>query len=219
MQNWSQVFADTLALYESPYVPGDQGDAGKGQVCVRAGYTIHTTLDANVGYIAKNPGQTQFYGVAVDALQDKSDGFGADYLTDELQPDGRRLIKLAYTPYPTPASPPTTGWVAPTAAMLEHPGPLVLKSTAPPVPGPEPTPPTGPTNADIMSALDDMRAQAAADKAEILARDDANTATVRADVAGVLDYIKHLEHSLEESAKKVAALAVILKRRGDEAAP
>ena len=70
---------------------------------MRAGYTIHTTLDANVGYIAKTPGQTQFYGVAVDALQDKGDGFGADYLTDELQPDGRRLIKLAYTAYPTPS--------------------------------------------------------------------------------------------------------------------
>jgi len=212
MTNYSQVFADTLALYESNYVPGDQGDAGKGQVCVRAGYTIHTTLDASVGYIAKNPGQTQFYGVAVDALQDKSDGFGADYLTDELQPDGRRLIKLAYTPYPTPAVPPTTGWVAPTAAMLEHPGPLKLKATTPP---PEPTPPAPSKDDEILSRLDDIQAQQAADTTTILQRGDANTATIRAEVAGVLDYIKHLEHSLEESAKK-AALLKVAKRRGDE---
>jgi len=210
--NYSQVFADTLALYESNYVPGDQGDAGKGQVCVRAGYTIATTLDANVGYIAKNPGQTQFYGVAVDALQDKSDGFGADYLTDELQPDGRRLIKLAYTPYPTPAVPPTTGWVAPTAAMLEHPGPLTLKATTP---APTPEPPAPSKDDEILSRLDDIQAQQAADTTTILQRGDANTATIRADVAGVLDYIKHLEHSLEESAKK-AALLKVAKRRGDE---
>jgi len=211
MQNWSQVFADTLALYESCLVPGDQGDAGKGQVCVRAGYTIHTQHDANVGYIAKNPGQTQFYGVAVDALQDKGDGYGADYLTDELQPDGRRLIKLAYTPYPTPAVPPTTGWVAPTAAMLEHPGPLVLKSTTP-TPGPEPTPPAPNKDDEILSTLEDMRAQAAADKAELLARDDANTEKS-------MQQIRDLVEDVETSLKKAGIALVIHRRRKGEATP
>jgi hypothetical protein len=209
MTNYSQVFADTLALYESNYVPGDQGDAGKGQVCVRAGYTIHTTLDASVGYIAKNPGQTQFYGVAVDALQDKSDGFGADYLTDELQPDGRRLIKLAYTPYPTPAVPPTTGWVAPTAAMLEHPGPLTLKATTP---APTPEPPAPSKDDEILSALDDMRAQAAADKAELLARDDANT---QKSMQQISDLIEDVEASL----KKAGIALVIHRRRKGEGTP
>jgi len=134
MDNYSQVFAETLALYESCYVPGDQGDNGKGQVLVRAGYTINQTINPRVGYVAKTGGQTQFHGVGVDALHDCVDGTGADYLTDELQPDGRRLIKLAYTPYPPPpaGSPPPTNWVQPTAAYLEYPGPLVLKGTAPP---------------------------------------------------------------------------------------
>jgi len=212
MQNWSQVFADTLALYESCLVPGDQGDAGKGQVCVRAGYTIHTQHDANVGYIAKTPGQTQFYGVAVDALQDKADGFGADYLTDELQPDGRRLIKLAYTPYPTPAVPPTTGWVAPTAAMLEHPGPLKLKSTAPPVPGPEPTPPAPSKDDEILSRLDDIQAQQAADTTTMLARDDANTQKIQQQIADLVE-------DVETSLKKAGIALIIRKRRKGEATP
>src|SRR4029453_14669410 len=108
MENWSQVFQETIDEFESPYVAGDQGDAGKGQVLVRAGYRITTTLDPRVGYISKNPGQTQFYGAAVDALTDSVDGSGADFLTDEPQADGRRLIRGALTPYAVapPASPP-----------------------------------------------------------------------------------------------------------------
>jgi hypothetical protein len=134
MDNYSYVFADTLALYESCVVPGDQGDAGKGQVLVRAGYTINQTLNPRVGYVSKNPGQTQFHGVGVDALHDCGDGTGADFLTDELQADGTRLIKVAYTPYPPPppGTPPPLNWIQPTAAYLEYPGPLVLKGTAPP---------------------------------------------------------------------------------------
>jgi len=66
MQNYSQVFAETLAEFESPYVPGDQGDAGKGQVTARAGWKIYSTLNPNVGYIKKNPGQTQYHEIAVD---------------------------------------------------------------------------------------------------------------------------------------------------------
>ena len=217
MQNWSQVFADTLALYESPYVPGDQGDAGKGQVNARAGYTIHTTYDPNVGYIAKTGGQTQYFGIAVDALQDKADGYGADFLTDELQPDGRRLIKLAYTPYPTPATPPTTGWVQPTAAMLEHPGPLVLKSSTPTPPTPTPTPPADNTEvlaaiADLKSMLQDIQAQQAADTATITARDDANTEKS-------MQQIRDLVEDVEASLKKAGIALIIRKRRKGEATP
>ncbi len=209
MTNYSDVFAETLALYESLYVPGDQGDAGKGQVCVRAGYTIHTTRDASVGYIAKNPGQTQFYGVAVDALQDKSDGFGADYLTDILQPDGRRLIALAYTPYAIAAVPPTAGWVQPTAAMLEHPGPLVLKSTTPP-PTPEPAPPS--KDDEILSRLDDIQAQQAADTTTMLARDDANTEKIQTQIHDLVE-------DIEASLKKAGIVLVIRKRRKGDATP
>lgn len=148
MQNWSSVFQETIDEFESPYVPGDQGDAGKGQVTVRAGYKIHSFNDQNIGYIAKNPGQTQFYGVAVDALLDQRDGSGADFLTDELQSDGRRLIKSVYVPYATPpAGTPITNWVQPSAEFLNYPGPLVLKSTPTPPPNgggvkpPDPMPP------------------------------------------------------------------------------
>ena len=145
MQNYSDVFAQTLAEFESNYVPGDQGDAGKGQVTARAGYRINKTMNSNTGYIAKNPGQTQFHGISVDALLDRSDGSGADFLTDELQPDGRRLIKLAYSVYPTPppGTPmPPSNWVQPTDTHLTYPGPMKLKDSAPvPGPEPEPTPP------------------------------------------------------------------------------
>lgn len=174
MQNWSQVFADTLALYESPYCPGDQGDAGKGQVLVRAGYTIHTTLDGNVGYISKNPGQTQFFGVAVDALTDRVDGSGADFLTDEPQADGRRLIKVAFTPYavPPPGSPPPTNWVQPTASFLDYPGPLVLRSTTPPTPTP---PPSAVTLDDVMALLHQMQAEQNGYTVQILAHTTSET--------------------------------------------
>src|SRR4030095_13634073 len=144
----SAIFQETIDEFESPYVPGDQGDAGKGQVLVRAGYRIHTTLDPRVGYIAKSGGQTMFHGVAVDALTDCIDGTGADFLTADPQPDGRRLIRVAYTPYatPPPGSPPPTNWVQPTADYLTYPGPLVLRRTPPP---PQPAPPTD----DVQTAL------------------------------------------------------------------
>ena len=153
MYNYSQVFADTLAEFESPYVPGDQGDAGKGQVTARAGYKIFSSMNGNVGYISKQPGQTQYHEIAVDALLDKSDGTGADYLTDELQPDGRRLIKLAYTPYapPPPGTPlPPANWQMPTEEYLHFGGPLVLKGTTPipPEPPSDGRPPQYPADAD-----------------------------------------------------------------------
>jgi len=217
MVNYSNVFADVLAEFESNYVPGDQGDAGKGQATARAGERINRTLDANVGYIGKNPGQTQFNGIAVDALQDKSDGYGADYLTDILQADGRRLIALAFTPYPTPAVPPTTGWVQPTPAYLDFPGPMVLKSATPPGPEPAPTPPADTAAildaiAGLASTLDDMRAQAASDTAAIIARDDANTAKSQQQISDLVE-------DVEQSLKKAGIALVIRKRRKGDAAP
>jgi hypothetical protein len=201
MDNYSQIFADTLALYESPYVPGDQGDAGKGQVLVRAGYTIHTTINANVGYIAKNPGQVQYHGVACDALLDRVDGSGADFLTDELQPDGRRLIKSVFTAYATPPpGTPITNWVQPTADYLNQPGPLVLKThTAPP--NPDAPPPSDPDVARfdaIDEAIAGLAVQLEAATAEILARDDANTEKIQQQI-----------HQLVEDAE--ATLIVIAK--------
>lgn len=142
MTNWSFVFSETLALYETLVVPGDRGDEAKGQVTAQAGYTIHTMHDATVGYISKSGGQTQYHGIAVDALQDTA-GYGADYLTDELQPDGTRIIKLAYSEYapPAPGAPlPPANWQKPTPEMLTFGGPLVMKSVAPPEPS-GPTPP------------------------------------------------------------------------------
>jgi hypothetical protein len=182
MQNWSQVFQETIDEFESPYVPGDQGDAGKGQVLVRAGYRINTTLDPRVGYISKNPGQAQFYGVATDALTDCIDGSGADFLTDELQGDGRRLIRVAYTPYatPPPGSPPPTNWVQPTADYLTYPGPLVLKATTPP-PQPEPEPEPPPSDATArFDALD-------AAHAEIIANANANTEKIQQQIHGLVE--------------------------------
>jgi hypothetical protein len=203
MQNYSQVFADTLALYESLYVPGDQGDAAKGQVTVRAGWTINQTINTRIGYIAKNPGQTQFHGVAVDALLDCVDGSGADFLTDELQPDGRRLIKLAYSVYATPPpGTPITNWVQPTAAYLDYPGPLVLRGDVP-EPGPEPEPEPEPVpDTDVLAELADIKAtlalmqeQQASDTDALLLRSDENTLAIQTQIH---DLVEDVENSLRK---------------------
>lgn len=215
MQNYSSVFAEVLAEYESPYVPGDQGDAGKGQVTARAGERIHRTLDPNVGYIAKSPGQTQYHGIAVDALMDRRDGSGADYLTDILQPDGRRLIALAYTAYP-PAPPDHTDWastwVEPTEAHTQLGGPLVLKGD----PAPTPVPPTD-TDAFVLEALEDITATQAVhtDILEGLRVQQTNdTQTVLAAVDGVLTRINQIVEDVEESLRK-AGIAVFIRRHPD----
>src|SRR4030095_4887173 len=137
MANYSHVFPETIDEFVSPVVPGDQADARKGQVTARAGYKIHLT-NPNVGYIGKNPGQTQYHGIAVDALTDRSDGTGADYLTDILQPDGPRLIAVAYTPYPHQNVPPEAGWVEPTEVYLTYPGPLTMQTPDTEAPHPWP---------------------------------------------------------------------------------
>ena len=221
MQNYSQVFADTLAEFVSPIVPADQGDNGKGQVCVRALYKINTTMNANVGGIAKTGGQTQFNGVAVDAGLDKSDGTGADYLTDVDLGNGTREIRLAYTPYaPPPAGTPLppADWVQPTPDWLDWPGPLTLKSdssSGTPEPGPEPPPVTD--YSEVLEALDElgatlatMQVQQQNDTAAIMAHDDANTEKG-------LQQIRDLVEDVEESLMKIAVL-LLLRRPEDPAA-
>jgi len=216
MQNYSQVFADTLALYESLYVPGDQGDAAKGQVTVRAGYRIYSTMNPRVGYIAKSGGQTQFHGVAVDALLDSVDGSGADYLTDELQPDGRRLIKLAYSVYPTPPpGTPITNWVQPTAAYLEYPGPLVLKGDVP-EPGPEPPPVS---TDQILSALEDIQATLAM-HTEALGRIEnqqaADTAAIITAIDDFRGYVVDVIEDVEQFLNKLGLGLFLRRHRPDE---
>lgn len=212
MQNYSEVFAATLDEFVSPIVPGDQGDAGKGQVTARAVYTIHTTIDRDVGYISKNPGQTQYHGIAVDACLDRLDGTGADYLTDELQPDGTRLIKLAYTPYPPPApgTPlPPANWVEPTPDMLDKGGPLTLKAAQPPVP--EPVPPAD--NAEVLQRLDTLEATLLARldtlEANILARDDANTEKIQTQIHDLVE-------DAEETLLDIALLMIVKNRPGSK---
>jgi hypothetical protein len=215
MQNWSQVFADTLNEFESCIVPADQGDAGKGQVCVRAGYTIHTVWDPNVGYISKSAGQTQFNGVAVDALLDKSDGTGADYLTDVDLGNGTREIRLAYTPYaPPPAGTPLppANWVQPTAAYLELPGPLVLKSD-PPDPAPEPAPPD---NEEVLLRLDVIEQQLV----ELAAAQSADTAAVLTAIADFRAYVTDTVEDVEDFVNKLGKGILFIRRhRPDEPAP
>src|SRR5262245_14460840 len=193
MQNFSQVFQETLNEYESPYVPGDRGDEGKGQVTARAGYKIWSTLDPNVGYIAKSAGQTQYHGITVDALQDYY-GYGADYLTDELQPDGRRLIKLAYTEYPPPAAGapvPPANWVQPTPAHCEYGGPLVLKSDTPdPEPEPTPTPEYDYRFDAIDQALIALSEQLATSTGEILTRSDTNTEKIQTQIHDLVEDVE-----------------------------
>lgn len=217
MQNYSQAFADTLAEFVSPIVPFDQGDAGKGQVTVRALYKINTTMNANVGCISKSAGQTQFNGVAVDAGLDKSDGTGADYLTDVDLGNGTREIRLAYTPYaPPPAgSPlPPANWVQPTAAMLDYPGPLTLKSDSgggTPDPNPPPTDDSAVLDAiaGLASTLSAMQAQQSNDTAYVIATDNENTAKVQ-------QQIHDLVEDAEETLMQIAVL--LLVRRPDDAA-
>lgn len=230
MQNYSQVFADTLAEFVSPIVPADQGDNGKGQVTARAAYTINTTMNANVGHIGKNPGQTQYptpsidglKGIAVDALMDKGDGTGADYLTDVDLGNGTREIRLAYTPYapPPPGTDPTANYVAPSTTYRDLPGPLTLKADSggggTPEPGPDPNPPADYT--EVLAALDElaatlanMQVQQATDTAAIIANDDENTEKG-------MQQIRDLVEDVEESLIKFALLLLVRRPEGEAAA-
>lgn len=228
MQNYSNVFAETLAEFVSPIVPADQGDNGKGQVCARAAYKINTTMNPQVGHIGKNPGQTQYptpyidglRGIAVDALIDKSDGTGADYLTDVDLGNGTREIRVAYTPYaPPPAgSDPAANYVPPSTQYRDLPGPLTLKtpdSGGGDGGGTDPLPPPA-DYTEVLSALDDiastlatMQVQQETDTATILARDDANAAKGMQQIS---DLVEDVEESLMDALKVVI---ILLRRRDD----
>jgi hypothetical protein len=154
MQNFSAVYEQTLAEFQSLIVPNDQADAAKGQVNTRAGLKINA-MDRSIGFIRKNPGQTQHAGVGVDTLMSNVDGSWDDYLTDVAVNATSRRIKVAYTPHPAAGSPPYPDWVQPTAAHVAVPGPLQLKSDV--GPGPDPTPEPPPSNdqyAEIIRKLD-----------------------------------------------------------------
>jgi hypothetical protein len=216
MQNYSQIFAETLAEFESPLVPADQGDNGKGQVTCRAGYRINTTMNGNVGFIGKNPGQTQFAGVAVDALMDKSDATGADYLTDVDAGGGMREIRLAYTAYapPPPGTPlPPSNWVQPTMDHVNTPGPLTLKADAP-VPGPEPEPePQPPVDQEqlnrIEAKIDALQEAMVNGFQEVIATDNMNTQRIQEQIHQVVE-------DAEESLKKIAPILIGMLRAADD---
>jgi hypothetical protein len=120
------------------------------------------------------------------------------------------LIKLAYTAYPTPASPPDAGWQQPTADMLEKGGPLVLKadSGGGTPPDPTPTPPAtdyGPRFDAIDAQLAALVAQQANDTASIIMNDNANTEKIQTQIHDVIE-------DFEASAVKIGKLALLMRR-------
>jgi hypothetical protein len=215
MQNFSAIYAETMQDFETMIVPASMGDAAKGQVNVRAGYKIYSLGHTTVGFIAKNPGQVQHLGVAVDCLLDNRDGSWDDYLTDVPVGDGSlREVRLAHTPHGPAGSPPYTGWVQPTLAMTQQPGPLTLKeSPGPgPDPGPGPAPPADTSEViakldQVLAALDQMRNQQAADTARVIANDDANTEKIQSQIHGVVE-------DAEASGKKILAIWMAANRPG-----
>jgi len=205
MQNYSQIYADTLAEFESPLVPADRGDEGKGQVNARAVYTIHQT-NPNIGHIAKSGAQTAYHGLSVDAALDRSDGTGADYLTDVDVGNGMREIRVAYTPYaPPPLTEPLppANWVEPTEEQLTYGGPLVLKSTTPP-PQPEPTPPP----LDYTARFDAIDQQLGV----LATQADQNTQTVLAAVQQLEQRINQIVEDAEATLLLVGKVLLLLWR-------
>ena len=215
MQNYTQVYADTLAEFESPLVPAAQGDEGKGQLNARAVYKIHQS-NPNVGHIGKSGGQTQYHGLSVDACLDKSDGTGADYLTDVDAGNGMREIRLAYTPYapPPPGTPlPPDNWVQPTEEQLTYGGPLVLKADAPqpgPEPEPEPQPPVDNEQLNRIEAkIDALQMQMIDLHQQSMATDNANTEKIQQQIHQVVE-------DAEESLKKIAPVLIGMLRAADD---
>lgn len=212
MQNYSQYFADALADFESPLCPDGTADAAKGQVTMRAGYTLHATVDSDVGFIAKGAGQTQFAGVGVDALLDKGDGTGADFLTDVDAGNGMREVRLAYTPYaPPPAgSPlPPANWVQPTTWHLEQPGPLVLKGGNTPPPDPGPTPPESDQLDRIEASVNSLSMQMIDMQQQVLAQMAADTEKIQTQLHDIVE-------DAEETLRKIAPVLLKLLRDADD---
>lgn len=214
MQNYSSYFATALGEFVSPLCPAGTEDAAKGQVTMRAGYAINTGASANVGFIAKSAGQTQFAGVGVDALLDRGDGTGADFLTDVDAGNGMREVRLAFTAYapPPPGTVlPPSNWVQPTTAHLAEPGPLVLKSGTPvPEPEPEPVPPVDSAQMDRIEAkLDALQLQLIDGFQEVIATDNANTEKVQTQLHDIVE-------DAEESLMKIAPILLGLLRAADD---
>lgn len=222
MQNYSQYFANALADFESPLCPAGTEDAAKGQVTVRAGYYIHL-VNFNIGYIAKNTGQTQFAGVGVDVLKDKSDGSWDDYLTDIDAGNGMREVRIAYSPHPADGSGASL-WVEPDESYLTVPGPLVLKSETPdppdPEPEPEPVPPDSDQLARIEAKLDALTVQTTDGFQQVtvqmtdgfqqvLAQMNANTEKVQQQLHQIVE-------DAEDTLKKVAPFLIRLLRNADD---
>lgn len=195
MQNYSAVFAETLAEFESPIVPADQADAGKGQLLVRTGYKIWRAGNKNIGYIRKNPGQNQFMGVGVDVLKDNNDGSWADFITDVAVAGdpSKRLIKLVFVSNPPSGSPPYADWVEPNVTYFNPPGPMKLKSEPMPGPDPTPTPPTD--NTEVLAKLDEIKQLIMDSTISVMANDNANTEKIQTQIH---DLVEDVEDSLKQ---------------------
>jgi len=226
MQNYSQKYAEALAEFVSPLVPADRGDEGKGQVNARAVYKINQ-INPNVGHIAKSAGQTQYHELSVDACLDRSDGTGADYLTDVDLGNGQREIRVAYTPYapPPPGTPlPPANWVQPTAEQLTYGGPLTLKAdSGGGIPDPTPTPPPA-DNAAVLARIDQL-------EVATMARFDTVDASLVAlqnqqatDTTAILAAVQHFEDRFNQIIEDVEdtlvdlALLLLLNRRPERGA-
>jgi|GEM_PF-6502356 len=192
MQDYRRIFTETLADFESPIVPKDQADAGKGQLLVRAGFKIYTAGDTNVGYIKKNPGQTQYLGVSVDSLKDKRDGSWDDYITDvavEGDPNSRE-IRVTRTAHPAEGTPPYADWVEPTVMYTQQSGPMKLKDR--PSPNPEPS------DAIVIKKLDEIQlALSAMDQKlnQLALQADQNTEKIQTQIH---DLVEDVEDSMKQ---------------------
>jgi hypothetical protein len=222
MANYSSVFQQAIDDFESPIVPSDQGDAGKGQVTARAGYIINSTMDDDIGYISKQPGQTQYYGIAVDAIHSRADGSGADYLTDVDLGNGTREIRVAYTPYATPPpGTPITNWTQPTEDFLNYGGPLTLKSDGGGTdPIPTPTPPAD--NAEVLAKLDQVLANQGtivANQNTILANQSSGLSQVLAAVSALDAFIRGTFDQIEDWLNKFGKVFAWWKLRGRDDQP
>lgn len=202
MQNYTRVFADTMGEFVSLIVPTGQEDQAKGQITVRAALKIFET-NQNIGHIGKTGGQTQFptpsvpglQGVSVDALRDKSDGSGADYLTDVDVPGrpGFREVRLAYSTFPPNPSNPATGYVQPNQAYVDLGGPLRLKQPEPgpgPDPNPEPNPRFETAVLESLARLEQASASIVTKLDALAIQSDDNTEKIQTQIHDLVDDVE-----------------------------